>query len=389
MPVSPPEYVDTALPAAVSDMVAALSPLGRHELMAVLRAELAPAPSATDRILAELGALAELLRTHPGARVRTEVRRGRIEPSATPADDMVVLASLPRRSWRVIDRQQYDRLRPDSAPTSELLQARYGTWSKACRAADGLLPDGRYTGVGKPWVSVNRGRPKAPRYTREEMLAGIRECAFALLRRPSSAAYISWSRARRAHLRRGSTEHPRLAGWEAIRAQFGGYPQALAAARITDEELAAARARRQLPGDRSGGATPADRLRALDSDTVTGLGLSAAEIEQLTSSGFAGLTLSQAAAIGAALNGSLDWLAARAPDPGHATPAAVALDADRLREQRDLRGISDTDLRRSLGVGVGPWRRLFTARDEPLLGWVAHLAGVLDVPIDALLAPRA
>ena len=146
----------------------------------------------------------------------------------------------------------YDDLRPEGAPTSGTLIRRFGGtehggWLWAQRAADGLLVDGRKRGKGQPWPHPSRGKRGEPDTTPEEVVASIRACALALCRRPSSHYYTEWVRIKRRQLRLGAESAkslPRLCHWGSIKRHFGTWGAALAAADITDAELAAARAAR-------------------------------------------------------------------------------------------------------------------------------------------------
>jgi hypothetical protein len=159
--------------------------------------------SPTERRLAELGFLAQLL-------------------ARTPRE----------RGFRVsyIERGDYDQLRPPEAPRSARLVDRYGSWRAVCWHADGLLPDGRWLGPSRPWPSVLESRPRVRPYTRDEVLVSIAQCANELCRRPTITDYYRWLRAKRR--RALLTGKPiRLAGPTAIYRHFpaasGGWNEAL------------------------------------------------------------------------------------------------------------------------------------------------------------------
>lgn len=64
------------------------------------------------------------------------------------------------------------------------------SWTKACRAAAGLLdPDS----TAKPWAHGRTGKRAAPRYTRDEVVRAVIACAAAIGRMPSSHAYYTWA----------------------------------------------------------------------------------------------------------------------------------------------------------------------------------------------------
>jgi len=167
--------------------------------------------------------------------------RGSWRPEPEPID------VLGRRSRRapLLGQGEYDRTRPDGAPSASRLSRRYGGWETACRAAFGLQADGTYPGHGQPWPAAWRGPGSKPRpYTREECLDGIRACARALGRRPTVETYRAWlaDQARRA--RAGDKPRPRLADYNTLRRQFGGWPAAAAAAAARRRRRRCRRARR-------------------------------------------------------------------------------------------------------------------------------------------------
>jgi hypothetical protein len=136
------------------------------ELNRAIRLTLNPPTKPAQQRLAELGFLAERLNSIP-----------------------------PRQGFgfAVLQRNEYDRLRPSSAPSSAVLVKRYGSWNAVCCAAYGLQPDGRWTGPGMPWPS-SRGRPATTSYGREEVLAALRQCRNDLRRRPTSDVFERWRR---------------------------------------------------------------------------------------------------------------------------------------------------------------------------------------------------
>jgi len=170
--------VEQHVPAALLVMLDHLVPAGQVELEGALAAHLTPPVDVTARRVAELialtraleGSLAVHIPNHPVAPVQ-------------------------------VAQKDYDMLRPAEAPTSGTLVKRYGHWESACRAAWGLLPDGRKTQPGRAWSARLRGRSMPDGYTPKEVQRAIRACATALCRRPSSNAYKVWveRRRRRAH----------------------------------------------------------------------------------------------------------------------------------------------------------------------------------------------
>lgn len=178
----------------------------------------------------------------------TEVERGillTLHPIDSPTDRRVAelgfLASLlakipPQRGLRAsyIEREEYDRLRPNDAPLSARLVERYDSWRAACWHATSLLPDGRWLGPGRPWTAARAGERRRRAYTRQEVLDSIRLCELELRRQPSSSDYFRWLRAKRRNTRL-TGQSIRLAGLTALYRHFpaenGGWNAALHAAR--------------------------------------------------------------------------------------------------------------------------------------------------------------
>lgn len=147
------------------------------ELDRAIRLTLNPPRRPAEQRLAELGFLAPLLNQIP-----------------------------PRQGFGfpVLQRKEYDRLRPASATSSAALVKRYGSWNAACYAAYGLQPDGRWAGPGRPWPS-SRGRPAMKSYTREEVLAALCQCQRELSRRPTAVVFARWRREKRDDARKRGT----------------------------------------------------------------------------------------------------------------------------------------------------------------------------------------
>jgi hypothetical protein len=127
-----------------------------------------------------------------------------LNPPARPAEQRLAelgflaacLKPLPPRpgfGFAVLQRKEYDGLRPATAPSSAVLVRRYGSWHAACYAAYGLQPDGRWTGPGRPWPS-SRGLAAPRSYNREEVHAALRQCRSDLNRRPTTNVYDRWRR---------------------------------------------------------------------------------------------------------------------------------------------------------------------------------------------------
>jgi hypothetical protein len=152
-------------------MIAELPQAAVIEIARALHARLHPGPTAANRRVKELGFLGQLLNEVP-----------------QPPD------RLPH-----ISRQLYDSRREASGfkgPASTGLTERYGSWSVACRAAWGLLEDGRTIGAN-PWPRPRRSSS----YRRDEAESSVLRCAAAIGRTPSSADYHQWIIARRSRAR--------------------------------------------------------------------------------------------------------------------------------------------------------------------------------------------
>lgn len=377
-----------SLPAPIAGMLGELDRGSLAELERALTLRLHPAPTPAERRVAELGLLAELLAERASA--------------SAP--------SVPR-----IERQTYERhrlARGANAPAADTLATRYGGWRGACRAAHGLLPDGRHRGRGKPWHSSARGRRKVAPYSRMEIRAALRRCAFELGRIPSSADYHWWSREKRRVLRaRGvrleisSLPEHRIPGIEALYRHYpsgpGRFRQALRECPLDEVKIAVARARRLQPaleiGELAGG--PRGALRAIASGSqaatsppgrsaLAACSLDPDTVERIEEHGFGWLGLREAIAIARLLGGSLEWLAGRSASRGSA-PKGECFDTDRFRLRARERGLGDKEIRERLALPVGPYRRLMRGTDQPLLAELVILSSLAGTETDALVRPRA
>jgi hypothetical protein len=344
-----------------------------------------PAPTSAEQRVAELSALSQLLESELAVRYAGH----RIAPVQ-------------------VSQRAYDATRPPGAPTAETLIKRHGGekkdgWSWACRAAWGLLPDGRKTKPGCGWASGLRGRKRGPRSDRDLVIRSIRECAFELLRRPSSNVYIEWLAAHRRRADSGpgggraSNPH-RRASIPAVYQQFPrGWTSALAAADITDAELADARAKllaQRSPAAASAAAaraaastpTPAQRLAGLDAEQLASLGLDERTRERLLRKGFGELRVKQAAALAHALRGSMEWLVGADIDPGEPADPSTRFDPDALRAAAKRSDIKLEALRAKARLDVSGWRAVMTRKREPTLAQVQRWAASVRSDAAALLA---
>lgn len=352
-------------------MIGELSIEAVWELERALSNQLRRQPTAAERRVRELGFLAQLLaeQGHKPA------------PAAADDEDSLPPELRPAReapTFTTVSRAIYDTLKPPEAPDSGTLVKHYGSWRKACRAADGLKPDGRTTGPGKPW-RTRRGRI----YTREEVIEAIRACAFSLLRRPSSSDYYRWYCARRQFLLRVGSPEPVIT-LPVIQARLGSWPHALAAAAITDADLAAWRADR-LPrtGGLDGPESPRGRLQA-DEQLLAELGLEA-QRQQLLAEGFGDLPLALACQIAQRLGGSLDWLTERTLEPGQPADPTSRFAGEAFAALRRERKIPEAQVRQRLALPLGPYRQLLSGRWPITLGQMQTLASLVGVSIGELV----
>jgi hypothetical protein len=349
------------------------------ELERALRLRLFPSARPMDERVVELGFLAELL--------------AELLPPASRDPE----GAAPRR----IDRTIYDTRRPaeaPGAPPSARLVERYGSWMNASRAADGLLADGRYLGTSKPWRTPARGQARADVYTREEVRAAIRACALELGCRPTANVYYEWARRKRARARQIGAqarrgEIPRAPRIPTLRSIYRLYPdgenrwsRAVDDAAITDAQVAEARQRRFSSSDASAETEPAASISDLTPVDLERLGLSEVEMKAIEGSGFGALPISKAVAIAQELGGSLDWLAGLVPERGQTVAPTAVFDAGEFSRRRRERGLAEAAVRGALGLGLGPYRRLLSGRDEPSLGQLTLLAGLLGIDSGLLVA---
>jgi hypothetical protein len=366
-------------------------------LAALLRG---PAPTPAEQRVAELSALAQLLESE-------------------------LAVSLPHHptAQRQVSQVDYDATRPPGAPTAETLVKRFGTvekdgWSWACRAASGLLPDGRKTKPGMGWPAASRGKRRSPRSDRDAVIRGIRACAFELLRRPSSNVYIEWLNAQRRRANDGpgggrAGQRQGSASMAAVYTQFPrGWASALASADITDAELAAARVRvvAARSSSTAGGAagataaaratpslqtdalppTAATRLAGLDAKDLAALGLDECTRTRLVRTGFGQLPLSQAESLARALDGSLAWLAGTDDWPGDPPDAGARFEPDVLRAAAKRAGVKLEALRMRSKLDISGWRAIMTHKREPTLAQVQRWATALRTSVQSshVLAAR-
>lgn len=354
---------------AAAPVIAMLEVLEREalaELEHALSLRLEPGPTAAERRWAELGALAMLLNALPP------------EPEGR----------TPRLAREVYERHRMVHA-PD-APDHRTLVVRYGSWAGACRAAHGLLPDGRYLGVGKPWASPSRGRAKTPAYSADELYEAIRRCALEIGRIPTSHDYHRWSLEKK-HRARQTGAQLRIPD---IKVLYRIYPNgenrwqlALVDARLNEVEVARARARkllgvacRELPNE------PMSRLRLLAESALTNAGFSLDDRGELERAGVGWLPLSRAAVLAELLGGSLDWLVERSLEPGSAPARNSVFASGTFSALLTANKVSPKQVREQLDLPSGPFRDLVGGKREPIVAELVVMATLLRCRLDDLVS---
>jgi hypothetical protein len=146
-------------PPSLLAMVDALDPEAVREIFLLLSARLSPPPDPATYRREELSFLADILDL-PEARDQESQR------------------ATPMRSY-------YDENKPPEAPNRQRLTDNYGSWTKACRAARGLIGA---EPAARAWSHGFTGKRKPPDYTKDEIALAVLRCAAALGRMPSSIA---------------------------------------------------------------------------------------------------------------------------------------------------------------------------------------------------------
>lgn len=303
-----------------------------------------------------------------------------------------------------LTREEYDERRVEidpMAPAAETLAARYGSWLKACRAAHGLLEDGRYTGSSQPWAQPLRGRARLRPYTLEEVHAALRRCALELGRVPSSGDYHWWTREKKRLLRQRGIDlqtsldpQHRIPGIGPLYRYYGKgrakFQQALADARLNPVEIAAARAKRLLAGIQLPAHTDAPKAELLQHapTELAAAGVTAESRKLVDAHGFGPLPISQAAAVARLLECALDWLAGCSLHRGE-PPTGSRLDTILVSSLAKDRGVSSRELREALSLPTGPFRRIMSGSAEPTLAEVAAIAACLHRRTDEIITRDA
>lgn len=345
------------------------------EVESALSSRLHSTPTPAERRVAELGYLARLLeRANPSSSSPTT------RTLAAAADASIGRGRRRQGDVRTprLSQSIYDARQPTESPESpsaEQLVERYGSWVSACRAAFGLLPDGRSRGSGSAWAQPLAGKQR-PRYDLDDVRANIRRCARELGRIPSAGDYHLWAREAKAKARAAgagigsASDHPRIPGISVVYRLFpksgreaNRWRAALADIGLTEAEIAEARTAHLI-----GVTAPPPSAKSRRAKT--------AKVEVLM--------LQQAIELARERGGSLDWLAGRTHARGMPPAAAATFSADRLRAARERRGVTDGALRAAARLQVGPWRRALAGQIELSFGQLIKLAAVLGLAVDEL-----
>jgi hypothetical protein len=386
-------------------MVSAAPVRAQVEIERALHRELRPQPDPAAARVQELGALAAMLRAvgrpldsvsfddladrprcaggRPPLRRRRGHRRRKQRAANTRARER---RDARRRDWLVMPRADYDAHRPAGAPDSRRLVERYGRWVMVCKAADGLLPDGRYVGVGKPWRTLvihEIGRGEI--YSAADCLNAIRRCALAIGRRPSSSDYIRWRRQMVRRYPRNDRRRLGLPTYDVIKDRHHSWPEAVAAADLSDAEIAGARAA-WLPQVPPAGETVAERLLALDEASLRDLGITARQRDQLVATRCRQMPLPTAVSLARLLNGSLEWLAGVDPEPGEPPAKDARLDGAALRKLRALRAVHEDGLRRRAKLTLSQWRRALAGSYPLRIDQLLLISAGLECRLEQLIA---
>lgn len=326
------------------------------ELKRALTGQLNERESPAERRARRLGPLAELIATHA--------------PAHTPR----------------IPRTLYDAERPSSAISSGDLVLEYGSWVKVCRAAEGVLPDGRVRRGDKNRPRNPGIRIQTPAYSRLEITNAIRRCAQWIGRRPTSAMYESW---RESELRRVPAQRRpelRLPTLATIERQFGTWAAALAATALDERALADVRAERApaLTRSAAAGASAPDIARA----QAAGIDVPLTAEGRLDHEQALALELGEAIRLAQALGCSLEHLAGLSAAAGVAPPES-RFDGPRWRERMREKRIGERTLLHQVGLTLSIYRRILSVGVEPTLLTLTKFASAADTPLGTLLRSKS
>lgn len=294
----------------------------------------------------------------------------------------LIAAHAPAYASR-IPRTLYDAQQSPAVPSSHELVEEYGAWVKVCRAAEGVLPDGRVRRGDKNRPRNPGIRIQTPAYSRLEITNAIRRCAQRIGRRPTSRMYETW---REGELRRVPAERRpqlRMPTLATIERQFGTWAAALAATALDERALADVRAERApaLTRSTAAGLSAPDVARA----HAAGIDVPLTTENRLDHERALALELPEAIRLAQALGCSLDHLAGVSAAAGTAPPES-RFDGPRWKERMRERRIGERALLHQVGLTLSTYRRILSGGIEPTLLTLTRFASVVGAPIMSLLA---
>lgn len=310
--------------------------------------------------------------------------RGRLTPTAeNPAERRArrlgFLASLIERTGVARPpREDYDQLRPPSAPRGQELTAEFGLWRRACRAAEGVLPDGRINRAsGENHPRTPGAREKTPTYSRGEILNAIRRCALATGRVPTSLAYERWREREVGEAKRFGKSTPRLPSLGTIARTFPRWRLVITAAAIDPRDLEVARTQSLPRLERPPARLSRHELEAIGArQLMTRKGAVAKNaVEQLP--------LSEALELCRKLGCSLEYLLGSG-DRGRA-PTGTRFAYEAWKKRLKASGVGERELLKRIRMPSGHYRHLLRGQLEPTLSQLAVFAALAAAPLDALL----
>lgn len=127
-----------------------------------------------------------------------------------------------------LQRQTYDQLRPAGSTSSKTLVKAYGSWARACRAAETASDSQAGLAPLQPWRNVT-ARRRRPTYTREEIISAVLACAGEIGRLPSSGAYYKWAAQKRRRARQQGAPPPVIPTQRSVERHFKGWADVRAA----------------------------------------------------------------------------------------------------------------------------------------------------------------
>jgi hypothetical protein len=278
-----------------------------------------------------------------------------------------------------VPRVVYDQERPQTAPSGQELVDEFRSWRRVCRAAAGVLPDGRINrrdGDNHPRTPGER--TKTPAYSRDEILTAIRRCALATGRKPTATAYERWHDREIGKAKRHGKTRPRIPTLSTIARMFPRWPLAVAAAAIDERELEHAR-EAPLPQTEQPPAKlmPTELTRAAAGRLLTRKGTVDRQQVEL-------LPLSEALVLCRVLDCSLEYLLGSG-DRGRA-PEGTRFAHETWKARLAASGVRERQLLQQIGMPLGPYRQLLRGKHEPTLGQHRIFAAIAGAPLTALLA---